>query len=140
VRRRLPLAVAAAAALVLTFVLTACGTPSPDLFVVQRTGSVPGAELHLLVSDTTARCNADEPRPLSSEQILEARDITKVLLEFQRSKVSLPPAPPAQIFRFSVRSEAGTLRYGDTTQRPSVLPQLSRFVRDVAIGLCGLQR
>jgi hypothetical protein len=120
--------------------LAGCGTPSPDLFVVQRTGSVPGAELHLLVSDTTARCNADEPRPLSSEQILEARNITEVLLEFQRSKASLPPAPPAQIFRFSVRSEAGTLRYGDTTQRPSVLPRLSRFVRDVAIGLCGLQR
>jgi hypothetical protein len=134
VRRRAALAAAAALA------LAACGTPSPDLFVVHRTGSVPGAELLLLVSDTTVRCNRAAPRPLSSEQTLEARDITKVLLDFQRSKASLPPAPPAQIFRFSVRSEAGTLRYGDTTQRPSVLPRLSRFVRDVAIGLCGLQR
>jgi len=73
-------------------------------------------------------------------QIIEARDILKDLLELQRAKTALPPSPPAQIFRFSVRSEEGTLRYGDTTQRPSVLPRLSRFVRDLATGLCGLQR
>jgi hypothetical protein len=132
----------AAAALVVAaaVALAACGTPSPDLFVVHRTGTVPGAKLDLLVSDTTARCNLGDPRPLSSEQIIEARDITKDLLEFQRSKAALPPAAPAQIFRFSVRSEAGTLRYGDTTQRPSVLPRLTRFTRDLATGLCGLER
>jgi hypothetical protein len=126
--------------LTLTLALAACGTPSPDLFVVHRTGTVPGAKLDLLVSDTSARCNSDAPRPLSSPQILEARDITKDLLELQRAKTALPPAPPPQIFRFAVRSEAGTLRYGDTTQRPTILPRLTRFVRDVAIGLCGLQR
>jgi hypothetical protein len=135
---RQAVAVAVLAALVLA--LGACGTPSPDLFVVHRSGTVPGAKLDLLVSDTTARCNTAAPRPLSSAQILEARDITKNLLELQRGKTALPAAPPPQIFRFSVRSEAGTLRYGDTTQRPSVLPRLTRFVRDVAIGLCGLQR
>jgi hypothetical protein len=130
----------AAGALVLALALGACGTASPDLFVVHRSGTVPGAKLDLLVSDTTVRCNTDAPRPLSSGQILDARDITKNLLEFQRGKTSLPPAPPAQIFRFSIRSEAGTLRYGDTTQRPLILPRLTRFVRDIAIGLCGLQR
>jgi hypothetical protein len=130
----------AGAAVALALALGACGTPSPDLFVVHRTGTVPGARFDLLVSDTTARCNAGDPRPLSSAQIVEARDIARDLLEFQRGKSALPPAPPAQIFRFSVRSEAGTVRYGDTTQRPSVLPRLSRFVRDLATGLCGLQR
>lgn len=137
-RRRAALAAAAAATL--TFALGACGTPSPDLFVVHRTGNVPGARFDLLVSDTTARCNRDAPRSLSSPQIIEARDILKDLLELQRGKTALPPSPPAQIFRFSVRSEEGTLRYGDTTQRPSVLPRLSRFMRDLATGLCGLQR
>jgi hypothetical protein len=135
VRRRGAAALALAA-----LALGACGTPSPDLFVVHRTGTVPGARLDLLVSDTTARCNKDAPRPMSSDQILEARDITKDLLEFQRGKTGVPPAPPAQIFRFSLRSEAGTLDYGDTTQRPVILPRITRFVRDLAIGLCGLQR
>jgi hypothetical protein len=110
--------------------LGACGTPSPDLFVVHRTGNVPGAKLDLLVSDTTARCNTDEPRPMSSDD----------LLELQRGTAAVAPSPPAQIFRFSVRSEAGELRWGDTTQRPSILPRITRFTRDLATGLCGLQR
>jgi hypothetical protein len=120
--------------------LGACGTPSPDLFVMHRTGNVPGAKLDLLVSDTTARCNTAAVKPMSSPQILEARDILKDLLAFQRAKVAPAQAPPPQIFRFVVRTEAGTLRYGDTTQRPSILPRLSRFTRDLAIGLCGLPR
>jgi hypothetical protein len=134
--RRGAAALAAAAALA----LGACGTPSPDLFVVQRDGTVPGAKLNLLVSDTTTRCNGGPARPLTSAQTLEARDITTDLLKVQSGKVAVPPAPPAQIFRFSVRTEDGTLRYGDTTQRPEVLPRLTLFVRQLATGVCGLQR
>jgi hypothetical protein len=123
-----------------TLALAACGTPSPDLFVVHRDGTVPGAQLTMLVSDTTARCNDATAQALTSEQILEARDITRELLKVQSGKVAVPSAPPAQIFRFSVRTEDGTLRYGDTAQRPDVLPRLTRFVRRVAIDVCGLQR
>jgi hypothetical protein len=129
-------AFAAAAALA----LAACGTPSPDLFVVHRDGTVPGAKLNLLVSDTTTRCNGGAARPLTSEQTLEARDITTELLKVQSGKVAVPPAPPAQIFRFSVLTEDGTLRYGDTAQRPEVLPRLTLFVRRLAIDVCGLPR
>jgi hypothetical protein len=118
----------------------ACGTPSPDLFVVERDGTVPGAKLELLVSDTTTRCNGGPTRPLSSRQILEARDIRDDLLLVQSGAVEVPPAPPAQIFGFAVRTEKGTLRYPDTAQRPSILPRLSRFVRRVAIDVCGLAR
>lgn len=131
---------AAAAAAAVAVALAACGTPSPDLFVVHRDGTVPGAKLDMLVSDTTARCNAGEVRPLTSDQILEARDIAKELLKVQSGEVAVPPAPPAQFYRFSVRTEDGTLRYGDTTQRPQVLPRLTRFVRRVAIDVCGLRR
>ena len=135
--RRATALVAATAAAV---ALAACGTPSPDLFVVERDGTVPGAKLTMLVSDTTARCNGASAQPLTSDQILEARDITKELLKVQSEKVAIPAAPPAQIFRFSVRTEDGTLRYGDTAQRPQVLPRLTRFVRRVAIDVCGLRR
>jgi hypothetical protein len=134
--RRSAAALAAGTALA----LGACGTPSPDLFVVHRDGTVPGAKLDLLVSDTTTRCNGGPVRPLTSEQTLEARDITTELLKVQQGKVAVPPAPPAQIFRFSVRTEDGTLRYGDTAQRPAVLPRLTLFVRRIAIDVCGLRR
>jgi hypothetical protein len=137
VTRRCTARTAAAAA---ALVLAACGTPSPDLFLVRREGTVPGAKLTMLVSDTSARCNGGAAQPLTSDQILEARDITRELLKIQSGKVAVPSAPPAQIFRFSVRTEDGTLRYGDTAQRPDVLPRLTRFVRRVAIDECGLQR
>ncbi len=117
-----------------------CGTPSPDLFVVDRDGTVPGAKLSLLVSDQTARCNDGPAKNLTSAQILEARDIRDDLHEVQQAAVEMPKPPPAQIFTFAVTTELGTLRYSDTTQRPAVLPRLSRFTRRVAIDTCGLQR
>lgn len=133
-----------AAALVAAAALAAgaagCGTPSPDLFVVDRGGSVPGAKLKLLVSDQTVRCNDGAREDLTSAQILEARDIRRALLEVQEGLVGVPKARPAQIFTFAVTTEEGTLRYPDTAQRPPVLPRLSRFVRRVAIDTCGLPR
>ena len=120
--------------------LAACGTPSPDLFVVDRTGTVPGAKLTLLVSDQTARCNDAPPTPLRSAQILEARDLRRELLDLQLSRDAIPNAGAAQIFSFVVETEQGRLRYPDVQQRPEVLPRLTRFVRRVAIDTCGLPR
>ena len=136
-RRRAALAAALAA---LGVVASGCGTPSPDLFVMKRAGTVPGAELKLLVSDQTVRCNDGPAKDLTSEQILEARDIRRDLIDVQEGLVDVPTPPPAQIFSFAVSTEQGTLRYSDTTQRPPILPRLSRFTRRVAIDTCGLAR
>ena len=133
-------AVSAAIVLTLAFAAVGCGTPSPDLFVVNREGTVPGAKLRLLVSDTTARCNDGPERQLTSAQTIEARVLKDDVLEVQSKPGSVPKAPAAQIFSFSVRTEEGTLRYPDTAQRPDVLPRLTRFTRRVAIDLCGLER
>ena len=130
----------AAGACALALAASACGTPSPDLFVVKRDGVVPGAKLELLVSDTSARCNHGQVKPLSSAQTLEARDITDDLLKVQSGEVAVPEAPPFKIFNFMVDTEKGSLSYPDTAQRPPILPRLSRFVRRVAIDTCGLVR
>ena len=131
---------AVVAALLLGTGVAACGTPSPDLFVMKRSGTVPGAKLEMLVSDQTTRCNGGPVKELTSAQILEARDILRNLLEVQAGRVTVPKAPPAQIFSFAVTTEKGTLRYPDTAQRPSILPRLTLFVRHVAIDTCGLRR
>ncbi|MGI8731661.1 MAG: hypothetical protein ACR2LK_17035 [Solirubrobacteraceae bacterium] len=133
--RRCKVAVATAA-----LAIGACGTESPDLFVVERDGSVPGAKLTLLVSDTSARCNGGPRLPLTSAQTIEARDITDDLLSVQSGEVEVPKAPPAQIFSFEVTDEAGTLRFADTAKRPPVLPRTARFVRRIAIDTCNLER
>jgi hypothetical protein len=129
-----------AAVAALIAVASGCGTPSPDLFVMKRDGNVPHARLELLVSDQTARCNDGPVKELTSEQILEARDIRRDLIDVQRGLVDVPEPPPAQIFTFAVTTEMGTLRYSDTTQRPPILPRLSRFTRRVAIDTCRLKR
>jgi hypothetical protein len=130
----------ALAALLLGAGMAACGTPSPDLFVMNRSGTVPGAKLDLLVSDQTTRCNGGPAKELTSAQILEARDILRELLDVQAGQATVPKAAPAQIFSFAVTTEKGTLRYPDTAQRPSILPRLTLFVRRVAIDTCGLPR
>lgn len=139
-RTRRRLAIAAATVALLSVTATGCGTPSPDLFVMNRSGTVPGAKLELLVSDQTARCNNGPVKNLSSEQILEARSLRDELHEVQGGLVEMPKPPPAQFYSFAVTTEKGTLRYSDTTQRPTVLPRLTRFTRRVAIDICGLQR
>jgi hypothetical protein len=131
---------AAAATAAATFALAACGTPSPDLFIAERDGNVPGAKLHLLISDTSVRCNHREPVPLTSEQTIEARDITDDLLLVQSGAVAYPKPPPAQIFHFKITDEEGALRFPDTAQRPPILPRTARFVRRVAIDTCKLAR
>lgn len=139
-RRRTARGAMTTVALLAVASLGACGTPSPDLFVVDRDGTVPGAKLKLLVSDQTATCNDAPAKPLTSPQIIEARGLRRDLLELQQSKDAIPNAGTAQIFSFVVQTEEGKISYPDRQQRPEVLPRLTRFVRRVAIDTCGLQR
>lgn len=140
--RRGATGVAAAVALALAAALAAsgCGTPSPDLFLVTRDGTVPGAKLTLLVSDTSVRCNKGAVHSLTSAQTIEARVLKNDLLEFQSKKDPITPQKPAQIFSFSVKDEEGTVHYADTAQRPTILPRITRFVLDAARNICGLKR
>jgi hypothetical protein len=124
-------------AVVVLVVLAGCGSPPADLFVVQRTGSVPGADLRMLVSDGSVRCNDGAEREISSDQVLEGRAIATDLALL--TQADIPPAQPA-VFAFEVRSESGTLRFADRNARPVVLPRLIRLVRDLARNVCGLER
>ena len=121
----------------LAALLAGCGAPSADLFVAKRSGSVPGAKLEVLVSDGTARCNRGKPRKISSQQVLEGRLIAEELRTVTQRDIA--PEKPA-IFAFEVRSQWGTEHFADRNASPTVLPRISRLVRDIAIGVCGLQR
>jgi hypothetical protein len=128
----------AVAATAVGAVLTGCGTPAPDLFVVRRTGTVPGARMNLLVSDTSVRCNLGPHRPLTSAQTLTARNILTDLRDLQEGKKKPPPGR-GEIFSYSVRDQDGTLFFGDTT-RVKVLERVQAFTRMAATSLCGLAR
>ena len=55
------------------------GIKAPDLFLVQRTGTVPGARLTLLVNEEGGvRCNGGRTLKLGDAQLVEARGMKQV--------------------------------------------------------------
>lgn len=132
---------------VLAAVLAGCGTPSADLFVVHRSGSIPGAKLRLLVGDGgTVRCNGGPERQISSQQLIDARAILRDLEGDDetdgplRDDVQLPPRPNS-ILRYIVRAEDGTVAFSDTSaSQPAVFYRVAQFTRQIAKGVCGLPR
>jgi hypothetical protein len=130
-----------AGAAVAALALAACGTPSADLFVIRRSGAIPGARLSLLVSDGgTVRCNGTEPRMLGDAQLLEARELARDLAAPARRRLMLAPGR-GSILTYVVRVEDGRVRFSDTSRgQPAVLRRLAYFTRRVARDVCGLAR
>lgn len=122
------------------------GGPPGDLFVVERSGTVPGARLTLRVTDDGgAYCNRLGRREITSEQLLDARELRRQLTgEEGRGPADrgmrLPPAP-GSILRYEVRTEDGSVAFSDNSQgQPQAFFELAKLVRDVARGACGLPR
>lgn len=137
----------AAAVAALAAVLAGCGTPSADLFVVHRTGTIPGARLTMLVTDGgQAQCNGGPMHEITSDQLIQARAIVRDL-EGEKDadgpagrNLALAPGP-GSILRYSVRAEAGTVSFSDTSRRqPAVFFRIAKLTRDIARGACGLPR
>jgi hypothetical protein len=133
---------AAAAAIAAAAVAAAgCGTPSPDLFVMTRTGSIPGARLTLRVDDGgQVSCNGGPKRELGSDRLLTARQLVRDFEPAARSSAVLAQGPNG-VLSYRFRLEAGTVAFGDTSRGQSpVMRRSQAFVRDVAKRVCGLVR
>ncbi|MCW3000517.1 MAG: hypothetical protein JWN65_4066 [Solirubrobacterales bacterium] len=137
------------------FGVAACGTPSPDLFVVQRSGSIPGARLTLRVQDGgEVTCNGRAGGLMQSGQLIDAREIVRELgggaVDRQNDVTSatgpldrnlqLPPGPGA-ILRYALRAEEGRVAFSDTSPRqPKAFFRVAKLVRELAQDVCGLPR
>ena len=128
------------AALLLLAALPGCGTAGADLMVVERSGTIPGAELRMrVVDDGQVECNGTV-HPLGSEELIEAREVARELAEPARDAISLPPGDPS-ILRFRIRIEEGVVGFSDTSSgQPPVFPRAAQLVRAIAKGACGLER
>jgi hypothetical protein len=115
------------------------GITAPDLFLVQRTGSVPGASLTLLVNEEGAtRCNGGRTLKLDDAQLIEARSIQEDLRDPASKHVSLPPGP-RPVFSYRVREESGSVSFSDDSPRqPRVFRRLALFVLRTAQRVCHL--
>jgi hypothetical protein len=142
-RRALVLAAALAA------VVAGCSGPEPpDLFLVQRSGSIDGATLTLRISDDGgAYCNGGPRKEITSAQLIEARAL-RTDLDGQKDKdvglaerhLDLPPGRVSTL-SYRVRSEGGSVAFSDTSPRqPQAFYRLAKLTRDIARGACGLPR
>ena len=130
-------------------VLAGCNGPIPaDLFVVQRTGTIPGARLTLrFTDDGGVYCNGGDRKDLTSAQLITARELRRELDGEQDKDVGLAERhldlPPGRVTTLSyrVRSENGTVAFSDTSaHQPQAFYRLAQLTRDVARGPCGLAR
>jgi len=115
------------------------GIAAPDLFIVQRTGSGPGARLTLLVNEEGGvHCNGGPTLKLSDPQLVQARAIQEELHEQASEHLSLP-AGAGSVLSYYVRDENGTVRFSDNSpKQPKVLRQMALFVLQVAQQVCHL--
>lgn len=130
----------ATAALAAVTVLAGCGgIKAPDLFIVQRTGAVAGAQLTIVVNEEGGvRCNGATTLKLSDPQLVEARAIQEELHDLASKHASFPPGPRS-VLSYYVREESGTVRFSDNSSgQPSVLRRLALFVLQSAQRVCHL--
>lgn len=133
--RRTALALAMGAAL-----LAGCGTPPPDLFLVERSGADANANLELVVSDGgSVRCNGEE-HPLDADRLLTARRLLRDVEPQAELHLELPPGPDANL-SYRVEMEKGVIAFSDTSPRiPQTFQRLAGFTKDVAERVCGIER
>jgi hypothetical protein len=131
------------------FALAACGGgPPADIFLVTRTGTVPGAKLTMLfIDDGGVSCNGGPRHDITSEQLIEARELRRELNGEKDEDVGLAEKhinlPPGRVTTMSyrVRSEKGVVAFSDTSAgQPQAFYRLAKLTRDVARGACGLAR
>jgi len=131
-----------------SLVVVGCGSPAADLFVVQRSGTLPGAKLTLLVGDGgTVRCNGGPEKAITSADLIKARKVAREL----NGKDEAHPGPaveamrvpprPGSLLRYEIRSEKGRVAFSDNSlPQPAVFFLAQQFTRDMARRVCGLPR
>ena len=145
--RHAPLAAVAALALA-ALALGCSGALPADLFVVSRSGTIPGARLNLrFIDDGGVSCNGGPRKPITSAQLITAREIRRELdgekdedTGLAEKHIDLPPGRTTSL-SFRVRSENGVVAFSDTSaHQPQTFYRLAQLTRDVARGACGLPR
>jgi hypothetical protein len=133
--------VSAVAAAIVAAAFAGCGAGvrAADLFLVQRTGTGPNANLTMLVNEEGGvTCNGGRTLHLSDAQLVQAHGIQEDLHGAASSGLTLPPQP-GSVLHYSVRDENGTVHFSDNSAgQPKVLRELALLVLQVAQQVCGL--
>jgi hypothetical protein len=131
----------AAGAALLALAIGGCGSEARDLFVVDRSGAIPGARLSLRITDDgRASCNDRPLADITSAQLVQARAAERDLEDPAKAHLRLAPGRQP-VLSYRVRTEDGTVAWSDDSRRqPVVLFEVAKLTRDVARGVCHLAR
>jgi hypothetical protein len=127
-------------ALLAATLLVGCGgIKAPDLFILQRSGSVAGARLTVVVNEEGGvRCNGGPSLKLSDPKLIEAREIQEDLRD-PASKHTALAAGVGSVLSYYVRDENGAVRFSDNSPRqPAVFHRLALFALQTAQQVCHL--
>jgi hypothetical protein len=131
--------VLAAASTAVAVALAGCGggVQAADLFVVYRSGTVPGANLTLLINEEgVVHCDNGPPLPIDDSQLVLARGIQEELEGPSSKHLYLPPRP-GSVLNYYVRDQEGTVRFSDNSLgKPKALRELQALVLQLAQGVC----
>jgi hypothetical protein len=129
-----------ALAVLVAVVLAGCGTASPDLFIMERAGTIPGAKLRLHVTDDgDVMCNGTR-KELPSKTLILARVLSRDLGVPAKAGVALP-ARQGSVLRYAFRVQDGVTRFADNSLRqPAVFYRAALLARQIAQRTCGLAR
>jgi hypothetical protein len=118
-----------------------CGGEAHDLFLVTRSGDVPGGRLTLRITDDgRVSCNGRSLVGITSDQLITARETERDLQKPAKAGLRLPPGR-RPVFSYRARTRDGTVVWSDDSRpQPAVLFALAKLTRDVAKGPCHLAR
>ncbi len=125
------------AAVGLACTLVACGGPAASLFGVQRSGTIPGANLRLVPSgDGTVTCNGRSVE-LPDALLITAETLGDDVLAPATKHVRLPSGPHP-IYTYVVDTPSGTFSYSDDSpHQTGLMRRLAAWVRTVGKTVCG---
>jgi hypothetical protein len=131
----------AAAAVLVALAIGGCGSEAHDLFLVDRSGAIPGARLSLRITDDgRASCNNGPLVDITSAQLVQARAAEEDLADPTKAHLRLAPGPQP-VLSYRVRTEDGAAVWSDDSSRqPAVLFDVAKLTRDIARGPCHLAR
>jgi hypothetical protein len=117
-----------------------CGTASPDLFEVQRSGPDRNANVTVVVNDGGAvTCNGAR-HDLDDARLLRARELERELTPQAELGLELAPGPGTDL-SYRVRMEAGRFAFSDRSRGvPRAFLMLAAFTKDVTERVCGIER
>lgn len=123
-----------------TLLVAGCGSPSPDLFEVIRSGPDRNANVDMVVNDGGhVTCNGKK-HELDADRLLRARAVLRAMEPQAELNLQLQRGPRSEL-SYRVRMEAGEVRFSDTSRgNPSSFFQVAAFTKDVTERVCGLER